>query len=532
MKLETQQIDAVMFRITSGKIPDEMLKRHQAGVPIRLITDQAQYRNPTYFWHAYNLDRMFVAGIPIKWKVDDSGQDMHQKSIVLYSRNMAVFGSSNWTTSSSDTQREHNYFTPKAWFVEWFKDQFLRKSENTKIDGSTVTPPMFVNFVPEWPETPVNISPANQSLGVASSVALRWEGGWWAHKYDVYFGTTNPPPLIATDFMPGSATAGVTSNRDSFNPCAPPSPFTSVCPSGLAPATTYYWRVRGKTMMGNARAITGPVWSFTTAGGVPPPPAPANLRVTGVTSTTVSLAWDDVAGEEGYKVERKLASASSTAWAQIATTAVNVATYQNTTGLTPNTAYQYRVRAFTTGGNSGYSNTINATTLASSPETARITADAYVRGGPSAGANFGTAVELIAKFSVDAQYNRDTYMKLDISAVQPGQTVRLRLFGRLSDTRAANVTTTVFPVGSTSWTETAITWNNKPVAGTPAVGTVVVSGTTGQWYEINLTNHIQARRAAGATTITIVLKGTVDTLPYVTCGSRESGTKPELVITP
>ena len=45
MRPETQAIDVVMFRITSGKVPDEMIRRAQAGVPIRLITDRHQYRD-------------------------------------------------------------------------------------------------------------------------------------------------------------------------------------------------------------------------------------------------------------------------------------------------------------------------------------------------------------------------------------------------------------------------------------------------------------------------------------------------------
>ena len=34
-----------MFRITSGKVPDELIRRAQAGVPVRLITDRRQDRN-------------------------------------------------------------------------------------------------------------------------------------------------------------------------------------------------------------------------------------------------------------------------------------------------------------------------------------------------------------------------------------------------------------------------------------------------------------------------------------------------------
>jgi hypothetical protein len=60
----------------------------------------------------------------------------------------------------------------------------------------------------------------------------------------------------------------------------------------------------------------------------------------------------------------------------------------------------------------------------------------------------------------------------------------------------------------------------------------VVSGTAATWYEIDLTPQVQALRAAGQTSIAIALKGTADTLPYVTFSARETANAPQLVITP
>ena len=57
-----------------------------------------------------------------------------------------------------------------------------------------------------------------------------------------------------------------------------------------------------------------------------------------------------------------------------------------------------------------------------------------------------------------------------------------------------------------------------------------VSGTAGQWYDIDLTSYAQAQRTAGAKKISIALKGNVDTKPYATFSSRESAVHPQLLI--
>jgi phosphatidylserine/phosphatidylglycerophosphate/cardiolipin synthase-like enzyme len=360
VRAENLQADAVIFRITSAKIPDELIKRFLAGTPVRVITEEQQYRNPDKMWHAYNVDRMYAAGIPIKVKDNTTDQDVHQKSIVLYSRGLAtsvanrtpmvVFGSSNWTTSSSTTQQEHNYFTTKPWMVDWFKQQFERKWNNLKVDGTPIGKQVYVPFTPLPPDAPIYASPVNDALGLGSSVTLKWEGGWWAHKYDVYLDTTPSftTPIIA-DYMPSFATSGVMSAKESY------------AVTGLLPGTAYYWKIVSKTMAN--RTKTGPTWHFTTAGTVPPPPAPSGLTASFVSRTRIDLQWNDVAGEDGYKIERRLST--DTVWTQIATTAPDVASYVDTnSGLRTDTTYNYRVRAFTTGGNSGYSNILTVKTLA------------------------------------------------------------------------------------------------------------------------------------------------------------------------
>jgi hypothetical protein len=76
------------------------------------------------------------------------------------------------------------------------------------------------------------------------------------------------------------------------------------------------------------------------------------------TTNQIRLIWQDNSNNEfGFTIERSLNGAT---WTPIASVGPNVTTYTNI-GLACNTTYFYRVRANNLGGNSGYSNTANAT---------------------------------------------------------------------------------------------------------------------------------------------------------------------------
>ena len=101
--------------------------------------------------------------------------------------------------------------------------------------------------------------------------------------------------------------------------------------------------------------------------------APTSLTATATSSSSIQLTWqDNNDNETGFKIERKSGGCSSAnTWSQIKTVGANVKTTANT-GLTADTTYSYRVRAYNADGNSPYSNCASATTAAALTSSAPI----------------------------------------------------------------------------------------------------------------------------------------------------------------
>jgi hypothetical protein len=117
--------------------------------------------------------------------------------------------------------------------------------------GATTYSPVFTLFTAT--SRPPNISylsPSDGSINRPLSSTLSWQSydlDQDPTTFDVYFGTSNTPPIVAHDqtlkkFVPYQAEA-------------------------ITPSTTYYWRVVAKTLNGNTE---GPLWSFVTKPNSPP----------------------------------------------------------------------------------------------------------------------------------------------------------------------------------------------------------------------------------------------------------------------
>jgi phosphatidylserine/phosphatidylglycerophosphate/cardiolipin synthase-like enzyme len=229
---EKTQIDVSMYKATDVRLPDAMSRAARRGVIVRFLVEPSWYRDKANVWQAYNIDRMWAAGVKVRQRLHAGF--LHQKTTLLYGSGLSIFGSSNWTEGSANQQYEHNYFTNKVWMFQWFRDEFARKW-NSSVETTA--------FVPQPPEAPVIVSPANLAVVASTTTALVWKGGSWAWKADVYFGTSSTPPLYTSVSLSPGATKTLT------------------LPT-LKPATTYYWKVVDKTMAAKSAAST--VRSFRT----------------------------------------------------------------------------------------------------------------------------------------------------------------------------------------------------------------------------------------------------------------------------
>ena len=251
--LETAGIDVIMFRVADARHADAMINAKARGVRVRLIIEQQSYRDRKFLWHAYNVDRLIAAGIPVKQRKHDGLT--HQKSVVLRGLREVIFGSSNWSPTAANVEQDHNLFTSTTcqsgrwcdvggWVFQWFAKQF---------DSKWAATAEFEPFVALPPDAPVYVGPANGATGVSTAPALRWQGGSWAHLYDVYLGTDpNNLPLVVRNARIGSPD---------------PNQLEVFRPATLAGSTTYYWRVVSRTMAKLSRS--GQTWRFTTGPRVP-----------------------------------------------------------------------------------------------------------------------------------------------------------------------------------------------------------------------------------------------------------------------
>ncbi len=194
--------------------------------------------------------------------------------------------------------------------------------------------------------SPALVSPANDSLNAPTSLVLSWSTVTNAATYAVQVSLASGFGSTVT------AQWGLTG--------------TSASITGLANATTYFWRAGAK----NAGGVSGwsAPYSFTTiiaAPAVPTLVTPANDSLN--TPVSLALNWTTVANAASYAVQVSLASGfGSTVTAQWGLTGTSA----SITGLANATTYFWRAGAKDINGVSGWSAPFSFSTIVAAPGAA------------------------------------------------------------------------------------------------------------------------------------------------------------------
>jgi hypothetical protein len=192
-------------------------------------------------------------------------------------------------------------------------------------------------------------------------------------------------------------------------------------------------------------------------------------------------------------------------------------------GTTTSTNFPVTAGAYQTGGGTFLAKVLDTET------SLAPTADAYVQDGSSAGSNFGSNAQLVVKTD-SVGFDRDAYLKLDLTSAPAASRVVLRLWGATEIAGSVNIG--VFAIANTTWGESTITWNNRPPLGA-ALANVTVSGTTFGYYELDVSAYAKSEVAAGRKVIALALHAPTASSVKVLFEAREAVSlpKPTLVVT-
>jgi len=335
-----------------------------------------------------------------------------------------------------------------------------------------------------------------RTLGAPDTAAPAWDGSAALTASEV--GETGL--LLA---WPAAAdSTGVTAYRvlqDGQELATLPAAAQSFRVPGLTPHTAYAFRVEAGDAAGNWSA-TGPALTVSTSAGpdatAPAWPADRSLSYSGLTDHAAHLAWtpaSDAIGVTGYKLY-----ANNT---ELAAVDGNTLAY-DATGLTPATAYTFRVEAGDAAGNwsaagpevavTTFSGVVRKQTVLYPSDDAFIQAPATLGGAGTTNnldyLRFKNAAGVSGSdTNKNTGNNRRAYLKFPLASVTGSvYDATLNLYVYAVQTPNMDISMNLYSTGD-SWTETAINWQNKPDDGAMIGSTTVRNA--GYWKTFDVTGQ-------------------------------------------
>lgn len=151
-------------------------------------------------------------------------------------------------------------------------------------------------------------------------------------------------------------------------------------------------------------------------------------------------------------------------------------------------------------------------------------ADSFVYGGDT-GANYGSSTIVAVKNATGTAYDRFSYLKFDLSA--EGSSVNSATLRIYCDSSSGNFNVSAYEVATDSWTESGITYTNKPALGS-LIDSVGVSS-SGTYYDLDVTSYVNSE-LSGDQEVSLALFDGGQADQIATFDSKEGANPPELIL--
>ena len=113
-----QKMDLCVFTITDNRLTEAVVKAHQRGLKVRLITDDLKSEDL-----GSDIEQIAASGVPVK--VDRSPFHMHHK-FAIFDEKTVITGSYNWTRNAANENQENILVTHDERIVRPFSGEFER----------------------------------------------------------------------------------------------------------------------------------------------------------------------------------------------------------------------------------------------------------------------------------------------------------------------------------------------------------------------------------------------------------------------
>jgi hypothetical protein len=237
-----------------------------------------------------------------------------------------VAGSSNWTDIASLPRNTVAYTNTELSPQTTYEFRI-------KADGGTISSDWSAILAVTTPGMPPSSPVLNTPVATLTSVSLSWSDAGNEEAYVLERSVNSSIGWLVLTTLQANSIA-----------------YTDLDVTKL---TTYYYRIRATNAFGSSAYS---VVQNVTVPAPQPPAAPTGLLASPLSSSSVKLAWNDVADQTSYIVQRR--TEDPTGWRDVATLAENATAYSDT-NLVAGMQYFYRVQALNANGGSAYSTVVS-----------------------------------------------------------------------------------------------------------------------------------------------------------------------------